>query len=361
MAVPFGFHRLTDQQLGILAADIPNVINAAVDEALRAHDDRTTRALGIFSFQTTIASQAYENPIEYGELQPLDEHGRALPERSARGDRYTVGLPIAMHGTAVGETWLHRRKLTGQGVADAMANAMRRDLNTRTRQMYSGLFQAADYTFFDEIGGAGDLVVKPLANGDAIRYPVTTSVGVKQDNHLLAQNAPISDAANPLPGAAATIREHPDNTGPVLIFCSTDQAAAIRNLSLYYAVADPNIVAALTNARLGATAPAVPVGEVIGYISGTTRAWVVLWDRLDTIGTGNYLIVMSQNGPRPVAERIDPAVPGFGLADTREDYPYYERQYLRMSGFGAWNRTGAVILQIGAPTYSVPAGFVREN
>lgn len=358
MAIPFGFHRLTDKFSQLASANLQEV-NDAVAASLRVHDE-ATRALGIFSFQTPIATQAYVNPIESSELQPLDEHARALVELSVRPDRYTVGLPLYAAGTAIGETFMVRRRQTVEGVANALANALLADDNWRVRQFYTGLFQAADYTYFDE-GGVGDAIVKPLANGDAIRYAVNTSAGAKTDNHLLGQAAAISDAANPLPNLANTIREHPDNTGDILIYCSDAQAVTIRALALFYPIADPNITAALTNARLSGTAPSTPVGTVIGYVGGDTRAWIVIWPRLNSVGTGQYLIAVSTGGNRPLAERVDPAIPGFGLADERNNYPYYERQYIRVAGFGAWNRTAAAILQIGSATYAVPVGFAREN
>lgn len=361
MVNPFGFHTLLDKfsERANTPSNLP-LVNTAVLASLAAHDRLTTENIAIFSFQSATPSQEYVNPIQFGELQPLDEHARALPERRIIPDRYTSGAPLYMAGTAIGETWLARQGQTIQGVADTLANALRADLNWRTRQMFAASLQAADFTFFDKYG-AGEMTAKPFANNDVIKYAVTSDVGAATDNHLLGQAALITDAANPLPGLATKIREHPENTGDILIFASDSLLPAIRNLSMFYAVADPNITAALTNARLSGTAPSTPVGEVVGYVGGDTRAWIVRWERLNTVGTGNYIHALSTGGPRPLVERINPDVPGFGLADIRQDYPYYERQYVRMSGFGVWSRTSAAWLQIGSATFSTPTGYGREN
>lgn len=364
MIHPYGFHNLLDRfaERASTTTNLP-LVNTAVAAALDAHERLTTRNIDIFSFQSATPSREYENPLEYGELQPLDEHARALPERSITPDRYTSGVPLYLAGTAIGETWLLRREQTIQQIATTLGNALRKDANWRTRQMFAGMLQADNFTFFDKYG-AGEVTARPFANGDAITYAVNSDVGTKTDNHLLGQVAAITDAANPLPALANTIREHPENTGDVLIFASTSQLPAIRNLSLFYAVADPNITAALTNARLTGSVPTTPVGKVVGYVGGDTQAWIVQWDRLNTVGTGNYLLALSNGGPKALVERINPAVVGFGLADERNDYPYYERQYVRMCGFGVWSRTAAAWLQMGSATFTTPTApttYAREN
>lgn len=356
----YGFHRLADR-LNDLAAT-PNsipAVNAAADAAINAHNAALNAVLTQFAFQTPIAQQPYVDRTRSGSLQPLDEHGRALPRRLTVGEKYTIGLPLYTVGDAVGETWLTQRHQTIQGVNDTIADIANSDLNWLAEQLFSSLFRAADSTFFDD--EYGQLTIKPLANGDAVRYPVRTSVGAKTDTHLLAQSAAIDETNNPLSALAKTIREHPDNAGDVLIFAGQSQVASIRQLGLFFEVADPAITAAISASRLSATAPATPFGTVVGYYSGDARAWIVQWDRLDEVGNGGYLIALSTGGPRPIAQRIDPAVLGLALADTRQDYPYYERQYVRRAGFGAWNRTGAAIMQIGSATYAVPSRYEREN
>lgn len=360
MADPIpGFHQLSDQVLRGLVAENAQVIAEAAQAALQAHNTALNDAFGRLTFRTTQHQAVYKDNTRSGELQPLDEYGRAVPRRVRPGTEYSVGLPLIGAGDAVGQTYLHKRSALGQDVNNTIADFQNSDINWRYRQALSAFFQKNDWTFRDE--RYGDLNVVGLANGDPIRYPVMTSAGAKSDNHLFAQAAAISATADPFPALVAAIKEHPQNTGDVMVFCSTAQLADIEDLPLWYEYTDPAVTFGIAADRLTATAPIPPFGAVKGYLSGRSRCWIVEWDRLNDVGTGNYLIVMTVGGPRPVAQRI-PLIAGLGdlgPLDDRDDFPYYQTQYGLWTGFGAWNRIGAAILQVGSATYTVPAGYER--
>jgi hypothetical protein len=92
---------------------------------------------------------------------------------------------------------------------------------------------------------------------------------------------------------------------------------------------------------------------VFGY--ETSGVWLVEWPAMPA----NYLIGVTTEGPRPLAMREHPEaqLQGFKRVAERNDHPWYEAQYARFAGFGAWNRVGAVVHYLGNDTYAAPTGL----
>ena len=355
-----GFISLEDQKLRQLAADNPEIVNQAAKAALDAHNVVINEALARLSFRTTAHTQLFQDNSRSGELQPLDQYARAVPRRVPLGGEYTVGLPLIGAGDAVGQVFLARLEATVQDVNDTIVDFQNSHLNWLRRQLLSAFFQNVDWAYTDRRYGTYPVV--GLANGDQVRYPVTTSVGATTDNHYLAQAAAISDAANPFTTLVSEIKEHPENTGDIMVFVSAAQMPAISNLSFYYTYTDPALSVGIDTTRLTGPAPTPPFGAVMGYYtSGITRCWVVQWDALNEVGSGDYLFALPANGPRPIAQRIHDVtrLGDLGPLDTRADYPYYEQQYGVFTGFGGWNRVAGAVMRIGNATYAVPDGYER--
>jgi len=55
----------------------------------------------------------------------------------------------------------------------------------------------------------------------------------------------------------------------------------------------------------------------------------------------------------------EPELQGFSRQADRNDYPWYEQQWARRAGFGAYNRVGALayFVAAGDTTYDVPTGY----
>jgi hypothetical protein len=95
-------------------------------------------------------------------------------------------------------------------------------------------------------------------------------------------------------------------------------------------------------------------GTVIGkHDSGV---WIVEWT---SVPAGYILATMTEAEPA-LAMRQEPeaSLQGFyKVPEDRNDHPFYEAQWARHAGFGAWNRVGAVVYRIGNGTYAVPANL----
>lgn len=342
----YGFRDLRDQADSQITEQLIPVINTAITETVAFHNEELDRVLSVFVKKTTNHALRYKTPTE-ARLQPLDEHGRARKIRV--GAQYDVGFPLQAAGLAEGATDTTRKLETVQDVSDITTTMTMADKNWNLDHVLATLFAVADWTYTDERFGA--LVVKPLANGDAITY-LGRNGSVATADHNTGQAAAIDDTNNPFPGIYSRLTRPMGSDGRVISFVASNLVSAIEGLGSFHEPPDPNIQAAANTEELVGTLPAGTPGEVIGY---TNKVWVVDWARLPD----NYIVSIIEGGERPVAMREYEVagLRGFRRAGERNDYPYFETQFKRDAGFGIWNRVGADVMEIGDSSYDVPDGY----
>jgi len=209
-------------------------------------------------------------------------------------------------------------------------------------------------TFIDE--EFGSLTVKPLANGDSQVYLIEEGA---EDGataaHYVAQTTNI--AATNFETIYEELTTKPENgsgDGEVIVFINSADASTVTALSGFIDEADPDIALGANSDRLvGSLSASVP-GRVLGKIA---QCWVVQWNAVPA----NYALGVITSGPRALGlrEPSEAELRGFQAVADRNDHPYFERQFERRLGFGAYNRVGAYVLQFsgGDTTYDIPSGF----
>ena len=324
-------------------------IDTAITESLAEHERQTNLLLDFFATRTTSYSARYKQGGG-GQLQPLDENGRALPVQPL--GFYDIAFPIRDAGTAWGANFKARAKLTVGDANRITAQMLAQDSTWLRNQVLGALFNATNLTYTDPDKGA--LTVKPLANGDTDTYLFNFTTTPTTDTHQLAQAAAVADATDPYPTIEEELTEHVENGGEVLVLISTSMKAGTEGLTSFHKIGDPNIRVGITQdeliGRFGADVP----GEIIGYHD--SGVWIAEWKSLPS----NYYIATMTDGPRPLAMREEPeeSLRGFiKVPDPRIDHPFYEQQYVRFAGFGEWNRVGAVVGRVSNGTYAVPTGY----
>lgn len=342
----YGFRDLRDQADSQITEQLIPVINTAIQETVEFHNEEMNRVLDFFVRRTTDHALRYRTPTD-AKLQPLDEHGRARKIRV--GAQYDVGFPLQAAGLAEGATDTTRKLETVQDVAEITQTMTMADKNWMLDHVLATLFAVADWTFTDERFGA--LVVKPLANGDAITYLGRNGLFATAD-HNTGQAAAIADATNPFPGIYSRLTRPMGSNGRVFSFVASNLVASVQALGSFFEPPDPDIRAAANTEELVAALPTGLPGEVIGK---TNRVWIIDWARLPD----NYIVSIIEGGERPVAlrEYEVASLRGFRRAGERNDYPYFETQFKRDAGFGIWNRVGADVMEIGDATYDVPTDY----
>jgi hypothetical protein len=350
MAVLMGYlnsNDLKDRRV----SDIPV---AETDEAIRltlAEYNRVTNLmLDFFSSPTTNVQERFKTPTN-ARLQPVDENGRALPVKGI--SQYTVGYPLQMGAHAYGFNYVTRNRITVNELGQEQITAQIADNNFVADHILAALFYVntsspAPWTWPDEIHG--DISVYGLADGDTVTYQRRNGIAMATDDHVLGFTS--ITTAN-LTTIANELKEHPENTGQVIAMVPTASRATIEALTEFVPVSDPNLNYGTVTTTLRNLGVSVP-GEIFGYVEGA-GIFVSEWPRVPD----NYIIAKMTGGVAPLRRREDPnpALRGYNTVADRDDYPWYERQFLRMIGFGAYNRVGAVVATTNTGTYAIPTGY----
>lgn len=349
MALLYGFEGLKDYSSKRVSEVGVGLVTEAIQQSVQEHNRQMEAIMRLLAKRTTDFKTTYRTPSA-ARLQPLDEFGRARPVKTT--GKYDVAFPIQSAGVAWGSSRLVFEKMTVQDASDATAGAFSADMRWAREHAISGLVTNTSWTFADDEHGS--LTIKPLANGDSDIYMVMTGADAgATDDHFKAQAAAIADGANnPFSADYMELAEHPENSGEVVALVASDLRSSIEGLTNYTAVADPNIQLASTrNQLIGDLGVSLP-GRLIGYVD---KVWICEWKAMPS----NYYVMVSTAGEPPLAMREHPeaSLQGFKQVAERNNHPFYESQWERHAGFGAWNRVGAVVRRVGNAAYAVPANY----
>jgi hypothetical protein len=353
--VVYGFHTVQQRFAEPVTALGETVVNDLITQAMAEHNRQMDAFTALFLRRgITDAQRTFSTPI-VTRNQPLDEAGRPIPIRGAA--QYSAGFPLQDSGNAIGRTWLEAQKLRVEQLNDLIAVIQDGDRSWVFDHILAALFNDADRTFFDP--EKGQLTVKPLANGDAQVYQVKSGeFAGGTDNHLLGQaNAIGAGADNVFATHYAELSEHPENggagSGRIISFIPTGLKSATTGLATFNPLPSADIrPGANADVLVGSLGINVP-GTVLGMDDSGT--WIVEWPRIPA----GYVASIQTTGEPPIGERVDEfaSLRGFIEMDSNEDFPWYQRNWMRRAGYGAWNRLGAVVSRIGNASYAVPTNY----
>lgn len=318
---------------------------ASIQQTIDEHNKQLDALFSLFVKRTTQFQLRFRTSTA-ARLQPLDDNGRARPIQPS--GQYDVAFPLHAAGTAWGADYRTGIKMTVGDAADATKTLIDADLRWMRDHLLAAMFVNGSWTFTDPMHG--DLSVYGPASGDSTIYQVMAGADqMATDDHILGSAA--LDAA-----VFSTIKdeltEHPENAGDIIVLIPTASRSTVEGLTGFYPIADPNLrVGANTTELIGRLGASVP-GQLFGYIDS---CWCVEWRSFPS----NYVVGVSTGGDPPLAMREEPEkeLQGFNEVAERNDHPFYERQYLRIAGFGAWNRVGMVTMRTNSATYAVPTGY----
>lgn len=349
--VLYGFRNLQDIYADRVTDSNVAVINTAIQQSVDEHNRQLAALNALFVTPTTAYTERYRQtgPVR---LQPLDNNGRALPIKP--GGHYDVAFPLQSAGSAWGANYVTRAKMTVQDANDSTAQMLEGDIRWMRDHVLAALFATAAWSYVDPEHGT--LSIQPLAlASDGVTYAVQTGADTAvTDTHQLAQaNAIGAGADNPYPIIYSELKEHPENSGDVVVLIPTALKATTQALTTFNPIADPNIQAGSGSDRLVGTLGVQTPGTLIGYDDSGT--WIAEWPSLPA----THMVAVTTGGNRALAMREDPEpeLRGFKLVAERNNHPFYESQWLRRAGFGARNRVGAVVYRVGNGTYAAPTGF----
>lgn len=348
--VLYGFHNLTDI-LGQRANDQePRVIVDAARQAMDAYNADIGSSFSLFVTPVTEHSFGVQ-PAADGELQGFDQWGRPLPRRFP--PKVNRQLPLFMAGDSIATNFITQEKMTVQEVNDRVEALQLADMRWMRRQFLSSVFQNTAWTFTDP--EHGPLTVSVFANNDAEAYMRVNSGTASADTHHKGY-ATLTEAV--LQDLREELIEHPENAGQVVVFVPTASKATVQGFANHVDAPDTNVTPGTATSQyvgnLGVVAPGTPIGyNELAQVH--LREWPAMPD--------NYLLAVTSGGMPAVAQRQDPeaSLQGFREIPGREDTPYLQRMWMRRSGFGAFNRVGAVVARTNSATYAPPVGFAAPN
>lgn len=338
---------------------LADVANLRVDEvgqrivfdAVRELVARYNTELGLMT-RTFVQGDTIDPEITYalpggGMMQESTEYSR--PGAIRPGPSYSVGFEIRDARDQIAWDDISLAYATVEQVENLVNNAMIRHTNWVRFHMLRALFHNAARTFKDPM--FGDVVVQPLANGDATLYPPTIggTDNTTRTNYVASNMAGIADITNPIPTYEALLDDYMSG-GDVVLFAHPTQANQIRALTSFIDLVDP-MIRVYQGQEAVWNGPAVP-GEIIGRVGDV---WISEWRWMPA----GYVYLQNLMYPAPLMRRLDRVnVAGRGqlaLIAQQQEMPFIESFWRDRHGFGVANRLNGVVGQITGAAYTIPA------
>lgn len=351
--VAYGFYNLRDVMAERINTVGIDVVRTAITQTVAEHTRQTNELMAMLVERTTASKARFKLPSS-GTLQPLDEFGNPKPVQP--GGYYELGFPIQGGGTAFGDNRVSRAMMTIEQANDAVIDAQQKDREWLRRHMLAALLDNTSWSYVDPDPNIGTVSVKPLANSDTDVYAFTGGT-TGTDEHYKATASAIADGTNPFPAIYDELNEHPDNAGPFVVYVPTNLKSAVGALLELVEPNDPLVRLGSASDTLTQDGQAIMGfgNDVIGYLK-SSKMWAVEWKGLPS----NYMIAVAAGNATKLLRMREYAAPelqGFFPELHSPDGNLNVQRFIRYCGFGAFNRTGAVVQQIGNGTYQIPSGY----
>jgi hypothetical protein len=321
-----------------------------VDLSVAEHNRQLDALMNLFVRRVTQPQARYQL-AQATRLQPLDENGRARPIKGAGS--YTVGFPLHDAGIAWGRNYKASVKMTLRDLVTIVGAMQDADSRWIRDHILAGLFfenGTTPWTFNDIDDDVGALSIYGMANGDTTTYQILSGAdSAATDDHVKGAAAVTTAVFQDIHDE---LEEHPENNGQVIAFIPTASRATVEGLTEFYPLPDANLRSGSGVTELASSLNIATPGELIGYIAGV---WVFVWAGMPA----GYIIGTTVGGEPALGmrEEAESELRGFRKIAERADHPWWEAQYIRIAGFGAWNRVGAVIYKTDNATYAIPTGY----
>lgn len=329
-----------------------SVVFDAVQAIFEAHNQQMQTAAGIF-----VAGQTTDHKVLYkmsgsGYHQRLTRQG--LPEAIKPVGEWTVEFPLEGWGDAMINNDIDLAYATISDIDRIIQTIRNRNINTYRKEMLTALFRNTNRTFNDNLRGS--LTVKPLANGDADKYPpIAGSMDTATANHYLvsgyaagsfsATNDPIASIVNSFEDRYGD-SQHGEN---IVCFMPRALADEVAGLTGFVKVEDQYIRQG-DDKDVPINLPNVP-GTIVGRYGG---AWIVKWRWIPA----NYILGVHMEEEAPLVERVDSVESlrgGLQLVANDVRHPFTSSYWRHRFGLGVRNRLNGVVMFIDAgASYVVP-------
>ena len=322
-------------------------VSTAIEESVAEHNRQAAAVMAELSAPTQAYQVRFKQRDSYT-LQPLDEYGRPKPTRPL--GHYDVAFPIQGGGAAYGFNHISAAMATVEDINRLTIEAMAADADWMKRHALAAVFDEASWAFDDEEHGS--LTVQPLANGDSVTY-VKRSGATATDDHYLAQADAIDASHNPFPTIYDELMEHPVNAAATIVsYIPTALKTSVTGLATFHEIEDMDVTPGNASDVLKGSIDRGFGDRVLGKVDG---CWIVEWSLLPS----EHMLNVARGTRSPVLNmRQYPAgsLQGFFKKMITEGN-LESTEFYRFAGFGALNRVGACVYQVGNATYEIPTDY----
>jgi hypothetical protein len=329
-AVEFGLDRLN----AVLQADL-DAHNAAVTEAVQDMAELTTER------------EAPSGTSDDGEMQEVDEYGRAPTQKAEVGAR--VAWPLRLFQFNLGWTAKYLQVTTPQKLAQQQLHAEAAHWRAILREIKRAIYGSANYDFRDHLVDNLVLGIKRFVNadGDGIpNGPNGEAFDGDTHTHYDANNGWLASA---LLAAINDVIEH-GHGAAVTVAINVADETAVRALSGFVPYPDPRIIYRATDTP-GQTLDISRLDNRAIGVFGGAEIWTKSW-ALD-----NYPFIWDAGDPRKplrFRQRNQSTLQGLRLAAENADYPLYVKFQEAEFGVGVNTRTNGAVLYVGGGSYVNP-------
>lgn len=335
-----------------------NILYDAMQEVIRIHNAGLEMAMSTFVERTTEDHKWRYKLPGTGRLQRRG--GQAQSGAISASGEWDVAFPLDEFGDQLAVDRIEFGYMTVDDLDRHIKTVFYRNVNTVRFEILYGLFNNTQRAFTDSKWG--NLLVEPLANGDAVLYPplLGSETEATADHYIETGylSASISDTNDPIQTAVDTLEAvFGTVTGGsnIVVFHNNAETSILGDLTAVADVPDQFITVGDDTATVDNPLAGIP-GRVMARHSG--GAWLSEWRWIPA----NYLVAVHLEAPRPLVKRRHPGFTGLGeglqLVSEHEKYPFTQSHYEHSFGIGAGNRLNGVVLELGTGgTYTIPTAY----
>ncbi len=355
MATIYGVLGLPDSDRTFLNTLGQQVAYDAAKEVIADRNAQLELTRSIFIEKVTEEFATRYRLIGGGRMQRVNRNSDAAAVKT-RG-YWDVQYPLESFEDQLAIDRISFAYMTVEDLNREVETVFERNRNTLRHEILRVLFNNAQRTVNDEL--RGNLIVKPLANGDSDLYPPVEGAIIEATENAYESSAyapgAISDTNNPWKKITPKLMSHfggiASNGDPVVTFINEAQRDAVSALADFID-ADDRFIRYGQNSSHPEQLASVP-GAIIGRMVG--RAYVSVWNWIPA----NYMLSIHLEAAKPLIKRCDPAYTNLPkeleLIAKDSEHPFESSYYHHRFGIGAGNRINGHVLFLDAGgSYVVP-------
>lgn len=326
-----------------------DTIRETLQRNLQAHNELTEDMVGDLCDVDTDRQRKYGTRVA-GDMQEVDEHGRAPTQKEKAGA--TVGFPLRMFQFNLGWNAKWFQNHTPADMAQAVVAAEKAHVRRIRTEIQKAIYLSSNFTFTDFLVDNVDLAVKRLVNADGAGIPEGPNGEVfdgSAHTHYNAVDGLTNTAGRNL---VDDVVEHGHGQDVVIVINRADETAW-RGLADFQEYRDPRLILGTEADKPRERADITRLDNRAIGIFGAAEVHVKPW------GVASYPFCYSRGVEEDqrtcqLRQRQSESLQGLQLRAELDAYPLHAEVMEAEFGVGVWTRTNGAVLYTGGAAYTDP-------